>query len=135
MSDEAERLRQAIEAHEAAMRERFADTGGDPNDPDLALWAALRHGLATVESLKHPWFRRVTITATWDETNYDKDPPEPYRTRRIITHDEMCGVGRDLELHVADVVKMMTDDGVDEEFPRLWMSISVELYQDKEIWS
>lgn len=37
----AAKLRVAIENHRAAMRERFAVTQGDPNEDDLALWAAL----------------------------------------------------------------------------------------------
>jgi hypothetical protein len=38
---ETDRLRSAIVAHRDGMLARFAETGGDPNDQDLALWDAL----------------------------------------------------------------------------------------------
>lgn len=36
-----ERLRAAIEAHREGMMARFAETQGDPNEHDTALWEAL----------------------------------------------------------------------------------------------
>lgn len=35
------RLRKAIEQHKASMEARFAETQGDPNEHDQALWSAL----------------------------------------------------------------------------------------------
>jgi hypothetical protein len=85
---------------------------------------------------EHPWFRRVVLTASWDERDVaSADPEATSRTKRVIVHEEMCGSSRDLDEHISDVVTIMTTDGVTEELRNLRVSIRVDLYEDKDLWS